>query len=108
MVALVGGALLASGLIEIYFSYQENQRALVKVEREKAFAAAETIERLERRSAEAIVRETFGAMACGAGRRQMPRWSFVHFSYSNWAFGPPSSSIRLGHLRSETVRQNRR
>jgi signal transduction histidine kinase len=44
MVALVGGALLASGLIEIYFSYQENKDALVALQREKAVGAASRIE----------------------------------------------------------------
>src|SRR5262245_18541860 len=41
---LVSGALLASGLIEIYFSYQENKDALVAIQREKALAAAARIE----------------------------------------------------------------
>jgi signal transduction histidine kinase len=44
MVALVGGALLASGLIEIYFSYQENKDVLVALQREKAVGAAARIE----------------------------------------------------------------
>jgi signal transduction histidine kinase len=43
-VALVSGALLASGAIEIYFSYQENKDALVRLQREKALAAASRIE----------------------------------------------------------------
>ena len=43
-VTLVSGALLTSGLIEIYFSYQENKTALVSVQREKALAAASKIE----------------------------------------------------------------
>ncbi len=41
---VVGGVLLASSLIEIYFSYQENKTTLVRIEREKAVAAAATIE----------------------------------------------------------------
>ncbi len=43
-VTLVSGALLTSGLVEIYFSYQENKTALVRVQREKAQAAASRIE----------------------------------------------------------------
>ncbi|HEV8674596.1 MAG TPA: cache domain-containing protein, partial [Methylomirabilota bacterium] len=43
-VSLVSGALLASGLLEIYFSYQENKAALVAIQREKALAAAAKIE----------------------------------------------------------------
>jgi signal transduction histidine kinase len=41
---LVTGALLASGAIEIYFSYQENKAALAALQREKAEAAAARIE----------------------------------------------------------------
>jgi signal transduction histidine kinase len=44
IVLLVGGALLASGLVEIYFSYQENKAALVALQREKALGAASRIE----------------------------------------------------------------
>jgi signal transduction histidine kinase len=43
-VTLVSGALLTSGLVEIYFSYQENKSALVRIQREKAEAAASKIE----------------------------------------------------------------
>ncbi|OGQ75667.1 MAG: hypothetical protein A3G40_11355 [Deltaproteobacteria bacterium RIFCSPLOWO2_12_FULL_57_22] len=42
--SLVSGALLASGLIEVYFSYQDHKAALVAVQREKALAAASKIE----------------------------------------------------------------
>jgi signal transduction histidine kinase/HAMP domain-containing protein len=41
---LVTAALLASGLTEIYFSYHENQTALVALQREKALAATQQIE----------------------------------------------------------------
>ena len=41
---LVSGALLVSGLVEIYFSYQENKAALLGLQREKALAAAAKIE----------------------------------------------------------------
>src|SRR5262245_12475983 len=43
-VSLVSGALLASGLLEIYFSFQENKAALGNLQREKALAAAARIE----------------------------------------------------------------
>jgi len=45
---LVSGALLASGLIEIYFSYQDHKAALTAVQREKALAAALRIEQFIR------------------------------------------------------------
>jgi len=41
---LVSGALLVSGVVEIYFSYQENKAALLGLQREKALAAAGKIE----------------------------------------------------------------
>lgn len=41
---LVSGALLASGLIEIYFSYRDHKAALIAVQREKALATASRIE----------------------------------------------------------------
>ncbi len=43
-VTLVSGALVTSALVEIYFSYQENKTALVRIQREKAEAAASKIE----------------------------------------------------------------
>ncbi|MBI1846361.1 MAG: GAF domain-containing protein [Candidatus Rokubacteria bacterium] len=42
--SLVGIALLANGLVELYFSYQEHKAALVAVQREKAAGAAARIE----------------------------------------------------------------
>ena len=41
---LVGGVLVASSLVELYFSYDETKRAIVGLEREKAEAAANRIE----------------------------------------------------------------
>jgi GAF domain-containing protein/HAMP domain-containing protein len=43
-VALVGGTLLASGALEVWFSYQENKTALARIQHEKALAAAARIE----------------------------------------------------------------
>ncbi|MDO8534102.1 MAG: response regulator [Xanthobacteraceae bacterium] len=45
LLILVGGVLTASGVVEMYFSYREAKRGIVLVEREKAIAAAEQIER---------------------------------------------------------------
>ncbi len=44
IVVLVSGALLTSGAVELYFSYQENKTALIAIQREKAIAAASRIE----------------------------------------------------------------
>lgn len=44
-VALVGAALLTSGLIDLFFSYQEKRDVLATIERERAATAAVMIER---------------------------------------------------------------
>jgi len=41
---LVGGVLLLSSVVELYFSYRETRNALVRLEREKAVGAAAKIE----------------------------------------------------------------
>src|SRR5262245_8312532 len=44
LVVLVSGALIASGALEIFFSYRESKDALIQLQREKALAAAGRIE----------------------------------------------------------------
>ena len=44
-VTVVCGTMLASGLMEAYFSYQENKASLVRIQRERALAAASKIGR---------------------------------------------------------------
>ena len=44
ILSLVTGALLASGGISVYFSYQENRSAIASLQKEKAVAAASRIE----------------------------------------------------------------
>ncbi len=44
IIALVGGLLVASGAISIYFSWRENEQALIALQDEKAQAAATRIE----------------------------------------------------------------
>src|SRR5262249_52823955 len=57
LLVLMGGVLMASSLVELYFSYREPQRSIVRVERAKAVAAAAGIEQLLR-EIEQQVRET--------------------------------------------------
>jgi len=45
LLLLVGGLVSGSSAVDLYFSYQESQRTLVRLKRERAVAAAETIER---------------------------------------------------------------
>jgi signal transduction histidine kinase len=48
LLVLVGGVLMASSLVELYFSYRETQRGIVRVERANAAAAASRIEQFFR------------------------------------------------------------
>jgi signal transduction histidine kinase/putative methionine-R-sulfoxide reductase with GAF domain len=57
LLVLMGGVLMASSLVELYFSYRETQRSIVRVERAKAVAAAAGIEQLLK-EIETQVRET--------------------------------------------------
>ena len=57
LLVLVGGVLMASSLVELYFAYQATKRAIVREERAKAAAAAAQIERFVK-EVERQVRET--------------------------------------------------
>ena len=48
LVLLSSGAVIASGLVEMYFSYQESKTALARVQHEKAVAATVRIEQFAR------------------------------------------------------------
>jgi signal transduction histidine kinase len=62
-VLLVSGALLTSGLLEIFFSYQENQTALVAVQHEKVSGAAALINEF----VQEVERLVAGATSTGSG-----------------------------------------
>jgi signal transduction histidine kinase len=66
LVALVGAVLLASGLSEIYFSYQEHKTTLLRLQREKAVAAASKIEQFIREIERQIDSTTPAAWDAGA------------------------------------------
>jgi signal transduction histidine kinase len=57
LLVLMGGVLMASSLVELYFSYRETQRAIIRVERAKAVGAAGRIEQFLK-EVETQVRET--------------------------------------------------
>jgi signal transduction histidine kinase len=54
LLLLVGGVLMVSSLVELYFSYFETQRAILRVERANAIAAASRIERFLREVEEQV------------------------------------------------------
>jgi len=62
LVLLVGGLLLGSGALELYFSYQEAKLGLVRLEREKALAAAERIRGVANRAPGGEARTVGGAV----------------------------------------------
>jgi len=74
---LVTGALLTSGLIEIYFSYQENKTALVSVQREKAAAAASRIEQFIREIENQIGWTTHASFAPQGGALDQRRFDYL-------------------------------
>jgi signal transduction histidine kinase/HAMP domain-containing protein len=76
-VILVTGALLTSGLLEIYFSYQENKAALAALQREKALAAASRIEQFIREIEGQIGWTTHASVAPQAGGVDQRRFDFL-------------------------------
>jgi signal transduction histidine kinase/CheY-like chemotaxis protein len=77
-VTLVSGALITSGVVQLYFSYQENQAALLSVQSEKAVGASNRIEEF----LQEIERQIGGAVEVG----------------------PPGSSITSDQRRSDYLR----
>ena len=69
ILALVCGALLISGAVGLYFSYQENKVALASVQREKAIGAAARIEQFIHQIEQQL------AYAATAAARRRAAWS---------------------------------
>ena len=76
-VSLVSGALLVSGLTEIYFSYQENKDALVALQREKAVTAATRIEAFIREIERQIGWTTQPPLATSSGALEQRRFDYL-------------------------------
>jgi signal transduction histidine kinase len=76
-VALVSAALVASGLIEIYFSYQENKAALVTIQREKAQSAAARIEQFVKEVERQVGWITQSPLGPGAGTLDQRRFDYL-------------------------------
>jgi signal transduction histidine kinase len=73
----VSGALLASGLLEIYFSYQEHKTALVAIQREKALAAASRIDAFVKEIERQIGWTTQPQLAARAGALDQRRFDYL-------------------------------
>ena len=107
-VALVGGALVVSGLVDLYFSYRDNKAALVRLQREKAEAAASRIDQFIR-----TIEDQIGWMTQALSRRQgssLERRSFDYLlrqapsitevSYLN---GAGKEQLRISRLGMDVV-----
>jgi two-component system, NtrC family, sensor kinase len=70
---LINGGLLTSGLVELYFTFQENHVALAALQRKEALAAADAIERfvldMERQISWATQPVWIGSLAATSQRR---------------------------------------
>ena len=76
-VAVVTGALLANGVIEIYFSYVENKAALVALQQEKAQAAAARIETFVREIERQLGWVTQPQLAAGSAAVEQRRLDYL-------------------------------
>jgi signal transduction histidine kinase len=77
ILALVCGALLISGGIGIYFSYQENKVALASLQREKAIAAAARIEQFIRQIEQQLKFAALPQLGAGASGVEQRRMEFI-------------------------------
>ena len=75
LVALVGGSLIVSAAIEMYYSYGESRQALIAVQREKAQGAAAIIEQFVK-EIEGQVGWATGFLPAGSGLEQR-RFDFL-------------------------------
>ena len=76
-VGLVGGSLLASGAVETYFSYEENKAMLVRIQREKAAAAAAVIRQFVREIENQIAWTMHSSFLSGDQRFNQRRIDFL-------------------------------
>ena len=75
--SLVSGALLASGALDIYFSYQENKQALAAIQREKALGAATRIEQFVRQIEGLLESTTHPMLVRGVAAVEQRRMDFA-------------------------------
>jgi len=106
--ALVSGALLTSGLVDLYFSYGENKAALVRLQREKAEAAASRIDQFIR-----TIEDQIGWMTQALSRQQgtsLERRSFDYLlrqapsiTEASYLDGAGKEQLRISRLGMDVV-----
>ncbi|HEY7364693.1 MAG TPA: cache domain-containing protein, partial [Methylomirabilota bacterium] len=102
--AVVSGALLASGALEIYFSYQEAKAALAAIQREKALAAATRIEQFVREIERQLGWTTHPLLAAGAAALEQRRIDYFRLQRQVPAITELSHLDATGH---EQIRVSR-
>jgi hypothetical protein len=113
LVSLVSGALLASGALQIYVSYQENKAHLVALQREKAVTAAIQIEQYVREVERQIGWTTQLVLTSGsssAAALEQRRFDFLRLLRQSppvtevaWVDGAGRERLRISRLAMDVV-----
>jgi HAMP domain-containing protein len=77
LAALVAGALVVSGAVQIWFAYGEHRDALVRIQREKATAAAASIEQFIAGIEGQLGWTTHASIYAGPGGSEQRRFDFI-------------------------------
>jgi class 3 adenylate cyclase/HAMP domain-containing protein len=77
LAALVAGALVVSGAVQIWFAYDEHRDALVRIQREKAAAAAQAIEQFIAGIEGQLGWTTHAIAYAGPGGAEQRRFDFI-------------------------------
>jgi class 3 adenylate cyclase/HAMP domain-containing protein len=77
LAALVAGALVVSGAVQIWFAYGEHRAALVRIQREKATAAAGSIEQFIAGIEGQLGWTTHASIYAGPGGSEQRRFDFI-------------------------------
>jgi signal transduction histidine kinase len=108
--SLVSGALLASGALEIYFSYQENTQALAALQREKALGTATRIEQFVRQIERLLESATYPMLATGTAAITQRRMDFVRLQRQvlpitdvSWLDASGREQLRMSRLAMDVV-----
>ena len=107
---LVSGALLASGALEMYFSYQENRDALAALQREKALAAASRIEQFVREIERQLGWTTHPVLATGPAAVEQRRVDYFRLlrqvppiTEVSWLDGAGREQLRVSRLAMDVI-----
>lgn len=104
---LVGGFLLAGGAIEAYYSYQENKAMLLRVQREKAIAAASAIRQFFNEIESQLIWSMHSSFLSGDEGVQQRRIDFLRLLRQSPAIAQISLLDPAGKERIRASRQSR-